>query len=175
MKVTEQVMAWRSNIDVVPNHAPPIHPFDSHRRLLSILNDSSYDPSEVPDDTPTLNAHEWDRWFLLTLLGKQRYDDRKASEERELLWRAIQHDPLTDPNDWLDFMRSKRDDETQHHRAMRDEQTNEIYDNMTSISPSALATMMLDHSYQPSAAASPPARGIPNNLSSLSASTSRPQ
>ncbi|KAG7441047.1 uncharacterized protein BT62DRAFT_556025 [Guyanagaster necrorhizus] len=142
-------MAWRSNIDVVPSHAPPMHPFDSDQRRLSILNDGSYVPGEAPDDAPTLNAREWDRWFLLTLLGKQRYDDRKASEEREVLWHAIHHDPLTEPNDWLDFMCSKRDDETQHHRTSRDEHPNNIYDNMTSVSPSGLATTMPDHSYPP--------------------------
>ncbi len=132
---------------VVPSHAPPIRPFDSHRRVFSYLNDEPYTPGEAPDDAPTLDtlAHEYDRWFLLTLLGKCR----KASEGRKILWRLVHHDPYTEPNDWEDFLRSKRDNRTQHHRASRDEPKNTIYDNMASVGPLGLTTMMPNQSYSP--------------------------
>ncbi|KAK0433271.1 hypothetical protein EV421DRAFT_1741718 [Armillaria borealis] len=59
----------------------------------------------------------------------------KASEEWKILWRLVHHDPQTEPNDWEDFLHSKRDGRTHHHRASCDEPTNTIYDNMTSVSP----------------------------------------
>ncbi|KAK0221101.1 hypothetical protein EDD85DRAFT_941532 [Armillaria nabsnona] len=117
---------------VVPSHAPPVHPFDSHRRVFSFLNDGPYTPGKAPDDTPTLDSREYDRWFLFTLLGKPHYDDRKASEGQKILWRLVQHDPYTERDDWENFLRSKRDERTQNHRASRDEPTNHIYNNMPS-------------------------------------------
>ncbi|KAG7439683.1 uncharacterized protein BT62DRAFT_695296 [Guyanagaster necrorhizus] len=149
MKVTEQVTAWRSNIDVVPSRTPLMHPFDSHRRMLSILNDRPYIPREAPHDAPPLDASEWDRRFLLTLLDKQRYDNRKAEEERELFWCIVTHNPLAEPNDWEDFVHSKKDDMTQHHRGSRDEPSNTIYNNTASVSPSGWTTMMPNHLYPP--------------------------
>ncbi|PBK90502.1 hypothetical protein ARMGADRAFT_1082752 [Armillaria gallica] len=140
--VSDHVTTWRDNVAVEPIRAPPIHPFDSHRRVFSFLNDEPYIPSEVLDDVPALDAHEYDRWFLLTLLGKPRYDDRKVSEKRKILWRLVHHDPYTEPDDWEDFLRSKRDNRTQHHRASRDEPTDMIYDNTASVSPSGLTTTM---------------------------------
>ncbi|PBK62468.1 hypothetical protein ARMSODRAFT_980734 [Armillaria solidipes] len=130
--VCDRVTAWRNNVTVVPSHAPPIHPFDSHRRVFSFLNDEPYNPGEAPDDAPTLDAGDYERWLLLTVLGKPRHDDRKASEGRNILWRLVHHDPRTEPYDWEDFRHSKRDDRTRHHRASRDERTNAIYDNTAS-------------------------------------------
>ncbi|KAK0433246.1 hypothetical protein EV421DRAFT_1741695 [Armillaria borealis] len=130
--VSDRVTAWRNNVTVVPSHAPSIHPFDSHRRVFSFLNSEPYTPGEAPDDAPTLDAGDYERWLLLTVLGKPRHDDRKASEGRNILWRLVHHDPRTEPYDWEDFLRSKRDDRTQHHRASRDERTNAIYDNTAS-------------------------------------------
>ncbi|PBK62487.1 hypothetical protein ARMSODRAFT_1024898 [Armillaria solidipes] len=147
--VNDRVTAWRNNVSVVPNHTPPIHPFDSHRRVFSFLNDEPYTPGETTDDAPTLDAREYDRWFLLTLLGKPRYDGRKALEERKILWRLVHHDPYTEPDDWEDFMRSKRDNRTQRHRASRDEPTNHVYSNTASVSPSGLTTTMPSQSYPP--------------------------
>ncbi|PBK90528.1 hypothetical protein ARMGADRAFT_299518 [Armillaria gallica] len=99
-------------------------------------------PRRSPDDVPTLEVHEYDRWFLLTLLGKPCNDNRKASEERKILWRLVHHDPCTKPDDWADFLCSKRDNRTQHHRASCNELANTIYDNMASIGPSGLTTTM---------------------------------
>ncbi|KAK0196275.1 hypothetical protein F5146DRAFT_1133770 [Armillaria mellea] len=131
--VSDRVMAWRESITVVPNHTPPIHPFDSHRRVFSFFNDEPYTPGEAPDDAPTLEAlaRQYDRWFLLTLLGKFRYDDRKASEGRN------------------DFRGGQTNERTQHRRASRDEPTNTIYDNTASISPSALTMTVPGQSYPP--------------------------
>ncbi|KAG7441169.1 uncharacterized protein BT62DRAFT_1080358 [Guyanagaster necrorhizus] len=140
-------MAWRNKIDTVTSDMPPIHPFDVHRHTLSISNDNSYVPGEAPDDAPILNPNVWVRWYLLR--GKQRNDDRKESVERTPLWRTINHDRYDEPNDWADFMRGKRDKKTQHHRASRDEPTNVIYDNTTSVSPSGLTTTMPDLSHSP--------------------------
>ncbi|KAK0435117.1 uncharacterized protein EV420DRAFT_1653414 [Desarmillaria tabescens] len=153
----------RSNIPIVPSHELPIHPFDTHRHLLSILNGMDYVPGEVPDDAPTLRTGEYIRWFLLTLLGKFRYDDRKAWEEQEVVWRSVQlqHDPHTEPDDWEDFMRSRRDEETRNRPASRDEITNNVYNNMSPVSPSGLAATMpnlppqLHHWHEAFQAASP--------------------
>ncbi len=123
---------------------PPIR---LHRRVFSFLNDELYNPGEVPDDAPIVDAHEYNRWFLLTLLGKPRYDDRKASEEWKILWRMVQHDPYTEPDDWEDFLRSKRDKMAQNHRARRDEPTNTIYNNIATVSPSGLTTTMPSQLY----------------------------
>ncbi|KAK0446966.1 uncharacterized protein EV420DRAFT_1714433 [Desarmillaria tabescens] len=149
--IVVRVTACRNNIPIVPSHAPPIHPFDSHRSLLAILNNKPYVPGEIPKDAPTLRTGEYIRWFLLTLLGNFRYDDRKAWEEREVFWRRVQlqHDPHTEPDDWEDFMRSRRDEKTQNCRASRDRQTNTIYDNMASVSPSGLTTTTPNLSPQP--------------------------
>ncbi|KAK0221145.1 hypothetical protein EDD85DRAFT_862034, partial [Armillaria nabsnona] len=81
-------------------------------------------------------------WFPLTLLGKPHYDDRKASEERKILWRLTHHDPYTEPDDWENFIQGKKNERTQNHRASRDKPTNTIYDNTASISPSGLTTTM---------------------------------
>ncbi|KAG7441192.1 uncharacterized protein BT62DRAFT_1012004 [Guyanagaster necrorhizus] len=143
--VVEQVTAWRNEIDTLTSDTPPIHPFDVHRHTLSISNDNPYVPDEAPDDAPILDPNVWVRWYLPR--GKQRNDDRKASEERTALWRTIHHDPYDEPNDWADFMRGKTDKKTQHHRAGRDEPTKSIYDNTASVSPSGLTTMMPNRSH----------------------------
>ncbi|KAK0466518.1 hypothetical protein IW261DRAFT_1116666 [Armillaria novae-zelandiae] len=150
--VSDRVRAWRNNIAVVPNHSPPIHPFDAHRRVFSFFNDEQYAPGEAPEDAPTPRAviHGYDRWFLLTLLGKFRYDDRKASEGRNILWRLVPHDSSTEPDDCEDFLRSKRDDRAQNHRASRDEPTNDIYNNISSAGPSGLTGTTPSQSYPPS-------------------------
>ncbi|KAK0435559.1 hypothetical protein EV421DRAFT_2022507 [Armillaria borealis] len=169
--VSDRVTAWRNNVAVVLSHAPPIHPFDSHRRVFSFLYDEPYTPGEAPDNAPTLDIREYDRWFLLTLLGKPRYDDRKASEEQKILWRLVHHDPHTEPDDWEDFLRSKRDDRIQHHRASRDEPKNTIDDNTASISPSGVD----DDDAKPvvpSASVTPPAASIPISISDVAASDS---
>ncbi|PBK90506.1 hypothetical protein ARMGADRAFT_1082754 [Armillaria gallica] len=140
--VRDRVTAWRNNVAVVPSREPPIHPSDSHRHVFSFLNDELYTPGEVLDDASTVDAHEYDRSFLLTLLGKPRYYNRKASEEQKILWRLVQHDLYIKPDNWEDFLRSKRDKMTQNHRAGRDEPTNTIYDNTASVSPSGLTTTM---------------------------------
>ncbi|SJL13959.1 uncharacterized protein ARMOST_17411 [Armillaria ostoyae] len=149
MTVTERVTAWRSAITVARSHAPPVHPFDSEQRLLAILNNMPYIPPNVPDDAPTLDAHDYDRWFLLTLLGKPRYDDKKASKERNIRWHRMRQDPHHEPEDWADFIRRKRDDEAQHHRASRDEPNNVIYDHMSPVGPSGLTTTMPSQSNPP--------------------------
>ncbi|KAK0196247.1 hypothetical protein F5146DRAFT_1133744 [Armillaria mellea] len=149
--VSDHVMAWRDNVAAVASHTPPIHPFDSHHHVFSFFKDEPYTPGEAPDDVPTLRAliHEYDRWFLLTLFGKFRYDDRKASEGRNILWHLRDHDPSTEPDDLEDFQRRKRDNRTQHHRASRDEQTHTIHDSMTSVGPSLLTTTTPSQSYPP--------------------------
>ncbi|KAK0467474.1 hypothetical protein IW261DRAFT_1426571 [Armillaria novae-zelandiae] len=149
--VSDRVRAWRNNIAVVPSHSPLIHPFDTHRRVFSFFNDEQYAPGEAPEDAPGLKAltHGYDRWFLLTLLGKFRYDDRKASEGRSILWRLVPHDPYTEPDDCEDFMHAKRDHETRNHRASRDEPTNDTYNNIPSAGPSGLTRTMPGQSYPP--------------------------
>ncbi len=82
--VTERVTAWRSEISVAQNYAPPVHPFDSEQRLLVIPNDRPYIAPDTPDDALALDTREYDRWFLFTLLGKPRYDNKKASKERDV-------------------------------------------------------------------------------------------
>ncbi|KAK0433264.1 hypothetical protein EV421DRAFT_2023595 [Armillaria borealis] len=72
---------WRSKISVTQSYASPVHAFDSEQRLLAILNNTPYIP-DAPGDALTLDAHDYDRWFLLTLLGKPRHEDKKASKER---------------------------------------------------------------------------------------------
>ncbi|KAK0433288.1 hypothetical protein EV421DRAFT_2040296 [Armillaria borealis] len=144
--VTDRVAIWRSDITVIQSHALPVHPFDSHKRLLAILNDRSYISHEPPGDALTLNAREWGRCFLSTPLGKPRYDDGKATEERNILWHSMQQDPHHKPEDWEGFLRSKRDKMIQHHRASHDELTNTIC-NDTAAEPSESVS---------SASASPP-------------------
>ncbi|KAK0196299.1 hypothetical protein F5146DRAFT_1176661 [Armillaria mellea] len=176
----DRVIAWRGNIEAIPSHAPPIHPYDSHCRVFSFFNDEPHTPGEAPDDVPTLEAlaRQYDRWFQLTLLGKSRYDNRKASEGRNLLWHHMHHDPSTEPNDLKDFRRSKRDNRTQNHRASHDVPTNMIYDGTISVSPSGLTKMMPGHSYPPpqphhqiqaypqaSPALQPPTLGFPGGSS----------
>ncbi|KAK0481130.1 hypothetical protein EDD18DRAFT_1113123 [Armillaria luteobubalina] len=138
--VSDRIRAWRSDIPVVPSHWPPIHPFDAHRRVFSFFNDEYYIPGEAPEDAPTIKAvlDEYNRWFLLTLLKKFRYDDAKASQRRNIVWRIVRHDPYTDPYDSQDFMRGKRDHETRHRRASRDELANNIYNDTPSAGPSGL-------------------------------------
>ncbi|KAK0209504.1 hypothetical protein IW262DRAFT_1468758 [Armillaria fumosa] len=145
----DHIRAWRNNVVVVPSYSPPIHPFDAHRHVFAFFNDEPYTPGEAPNDVPPLRAliHEYDRWFLLTLLRKFRYDDREASEGRNILWRLVHHDPYTEPYDCEEFMRRKRDNRTQNHRASRDEPTKAIYDNTTSVSPSGLTSTMPGQSY----------------------------
>ncbi|KAK0209605.1 hypothetical protein IW262DRAFT_515280 [Armillaria fumosa] len=150
--VRDQVEAWRDNVAVIPSHSPPIHPFDSHRRVFSFFSDNPYTPGEAPDDAPTIEAltREYDRWFLLTLLGKFGYDDRKASEGQNILWRLVHHNSSVEPDNREDFLRSKRDDRTQHHGAGHDEPTQTIYNNTASVSPSGLMTAtMPSHSHPP--------------------------
>ncbi|KAK0209498.1 hypothetical protein IW262DRAFT_1498330 [Armillaria fumosa] len=149
--VCDRVRAWRNNIDVVPSYSQPIHPFDAHRRVFSFFNDEPYTPGEAPEDAPAIKAliHEYDRWFLLTLLRKFRYDDAKASEAQNIFWRLVHHDPYTEPYDCEDFMRGKRDHETQNHRASRDEPTNNIYNNIPSAGPSGLTRTTPSQSYPP--------------------------
>ncbi|KAK0221166.1 hypothetical protein EDD85DRAFT_1028387 [Armillaria nabsnona] len=147
--VADRVTAWRNTVTVARSHAPPVHLFDSEQRLLAILNDRPYIPPDIPDDAPTLDAHDYDRWFLLTLLGKPRYGDRKASKERNIRWHRIRQDPHHEPEDWADFLHRKRDNEAQHHHASHDEPTNDIYDNMPSANPSGLMTTMPSQSYPP--------------------------
>ncbi|PBK90424.1 hypothetical protein ARMGADRAFT_1166856 [Armillaria gallica] len=141
--VTESVTAWRSAVTVTGSHAPPVHPFHSEQRLLAIPNDRPYIPPDVLYDAPALDPREYGRWFLLTLLGKPRYDDKE---------RNIQ-----------------RDDEARYHRAGRDEPTKDIYNNMPSASPSGLTTMMPSQSYPTSL----PAPATPNGLSDVAAFDSR--
>ncbi|KAK0468872.1 hypothetical protein IW261DRAFT_1517283 [Armillaria novae-zelandiae] len=140
--VTNRVRAWRNNIAVIPSHLPPIHPFDAHRRVFSFFNDEPYTPGEAPDDAPTLKAliHEYNRWFLLTLLKRFRCDDAKASEGWNILWHLVRYDPYMEPYDCEDFMRGKRNNMTQNHRASRDELTNTVYDNTILVSPLGLTT-----------------------------------
>ncbi len=147
--VTERVTVWRNTVTVARSHAPPVHLFDSEQRLLAILNDRPYIPPDIPDDAPTLDTHDYDRWFLLTLLGKPRYDDKKASKERNIRWHRMRQDPHHEPEDWADFLHRKRDNEARHHRASRDEPTNDIYDNMPSASPLGLTMTMPSQSYPP--------------------------
>ncbi|KAK0493430.1 hypothetical protein EDD18DRAFT_1333789 [Armillaria luteobubalina] len=147
--VNDHVIAWRNDATVVPSHSPPIHPFDAHRRVFAFFNNEAYTPGEVPNDTPPLRAliHEYDRWFLLTLLRNFRYDDAKASERRNILWHLVHHDPYTEPYDCGDFMRAKINHRTQNHRASHDEPMNAIHDNTTSVSPSGLTSTMPGQSY----------------------------
>ncbi|KAK0474270.1 hypothetical protein IW261DRAFT_1596048 [Armillaria novae-zelandiae] len=134
-----------NDITGVPRHMLPIYPFDAHRRVFSFFNEL-YTPGEAPDNAPTLEAlaREYDKWFLLTLLGKFWYDDWKASRGG-----ASSGAASTEADDWEDFLRSKRGDRTQHHRARRDELPNNIYTNMSPVSPSGLTTMMPGQSYPP--------------------------
>ncbi|PBK62481.1 hypothetical protein ARMSODRAFT_980745 [Armillaria solidipes] len=133
------------DIAVVPSHAPPVHPFDSHRHVFSFLIDEPYTPGEATKDAPTLGAREWGRWFLLTLFGKPRYDDRKASEERNILWRLVHHGPRTEPDDWEDLMRSRRDDRTQHQRW-----ANQLHiQQYAAVSPSGLTATTPSQSHPP--------------------------
>ncbi len=147
--VTERVTAWRSTVTVAGNHAPPVHPFDSEQCLLAILTDRPYIPLDVPGDTPTLDPREYDRWFLLTLLGKPRYDDKNASKERNVRWHQMRQDSYHEPEDWADFLRSKRDNEIQYHRAGRDKPTDNTYVNMSPVGLSGLTTTMPSLSYPP--------------------------
>ncbi|KAK0481139.1 hypothetical protein EDD18DRAFT_1113134 [Armillaria luteobubalina] len=147
--VSDHIRSWRNDVSVVPGHSPPIHPFDAHRRVFAFFDNKSYTPSEAPNEAPPLRAliHEYDRWFLLTLLRKFRYDDAKASERRNILWRLVHHDPYTEPYDSEDFMRGRRDHETRNYRASRDEPTKAIYNNTTSVGPSGLTSTMPGQSY----------------------------
>ncbi|PBK62450.1 hypothetical protein ARMSODRAFT_605594 [Armillaria solidipes] len=61
----------------------------------------------------------------------------------------MHQDPHREPENWADFLRSKRDNETRHHRASRDELTNAIYSNTAPVSPSGLTTTMPSQSYLP--------------------------
>ncbi|KAK0474262.1 hypothetical protein IW261DRAFT_1499799 [Armillaria novae-zelandiae] len=162
--VSDRVRAWRNDIAFVPSHTPPIHPFDAHRRVFSFFFDEPYTPGEAPDDAPTLEAltREYDRWFLLTLLGKFRYENWKASRGG-----ASSGATSTEADDWEDFLRSKRGDRTQHHRVGRDELTNHIYINMHPVSPSGLTTTMLGQSY-------PPPRSVPAQAYEVTSPTSQP-
>ncbi|PBK90532.1 hypothetical protein ARMGADRAFT_1166886 [Armillaria gallica] len=111
---TDRVATRRSNITVVQSRAPPVQPFDSHKCLLAILNDRPYISHERPDDAPTLNACEWDRCFPSTALRKSRYDDRKATAERNILCHNMRQNPYHKREDWEDFMQSKRNSEIRH-------------------------------------------------------------
>ncbi|SJL13969.1 uncharacterized protein ARMOST_17421 [Armillaria ostoyae] len=106
-------------------------------------------PSRHPDDAPTLDTREYDRWFLLTVLGKPRHDDKKVSKERNVPWHYMCQDPHHELEDCVDFLHSKRDNEVQHHRASRDEPANSIYVNMSPVGPSGLTTTMPSQSYPP--------------------------
>ncbi len=95
------------------------------------------------------------RWSLLIIPGKQRYDDREASEEWEPIRRAVLQDFHVESDDLESFMHSKRDEETQHRRARHDGPSNNMYKNMSlagqsigidndnarSVVPSSLATL----------------------------------
>ncbi|KAK0476000.1 hypothetical protein EDD18DRAFT_1366667 [Armillaria luteobubalina] len=147
--VSDHIRAWRNDVSVIPGHSPPIHPFNTHRRVFAFFDDKPYTPGEAPNKVPPLRAliHEYDRWFLLTLLRKFRYDDAKASERRNILWRLVHHDPYTEPYDSEDFMHGKRINRTWNYCTSRDEPTNMIYDNTMPASPSGLMTMMPSLSY----------------------------
>ncbi|KAK0221097.1 hypothetical protein EDD85DRAFT_983313 [Armillaria nabsnona] len=161
--VTEHVTAWRSAITVAQSHVSPVHPFDSQKRLLAILN-RLYVPHKAPDGAPTLDTSEYDQRFLLTFLGKPRYDDKKASKEQNIRWHRMRQDPHHKPKYWADsdFLHSKRDDETQHHHPSRDEPANSIYVNVT-----GRPIGVDDDDAKPtvsSASAPPPAPAIPSGL-----------
>ncbi len=49
---------WQPGGTVIQSYTPHVHPFDSHKRLLAILNDRPYISLEPPDDAPTFNARE---------------------------------------------------------------------------------------------------------------------
>ncbi len=140
--VTEHVTAWRSEISVAHSHAPPVPPFDSEQCLLAILNDRPYIAPDAPDDGPTLDTREYDQWFLSTLLGRPHYDYKKESKEQNIRWHYMCQDPRHEPEDWANFLRRKRDNETQHHRASANELTSAIYSNPAPVSPSGLTTTM---------------------------------
>ncbi|KAK0196256.1 hypothetical protein F5146DRAFT_1176549 [Armillaria mellea] len=136
LAIHERVTAWRGQISVAHSHTPPVHTFDSERPLLAkILPD-------VPDDAPALDPTEYKRWLLDTLLGQQRRDDKKASRERNISWLYMRQDPCHEPEDCMDFLRWKEDDEAQHHRVCRDAPNNNIYSNIPSVGPSGLTMTM---------------------------------
>ncbi|PBK62477.1 hypothetical protein ARMSODRAFT_980741 [Armillaria solidipes] len=145
--VTDRVTAWRSTIAVAQSHTLPVHPFDSEQPLLAILNNRPYVPPDALDNAPTLDTRD-DRWFLLTL-RKPRYDDKKKSRKRNIRRHYVRQDPHHEPEDWVDFLRRKRDEEAQHHHASRDESANSIYVNMSPVGPSGLTTTMPSQSNRP--------------------------
>ncbi|SJL13956.1 uncharacterized protein ARMOST_17408 [Armillaria ostoyae] len=104
--VTKRVTAWRSEISVAQSHALSVHPANSTMRRPSIV------------------ANMTGGFYYITLLGTPRYDGKKETKERNVPWHYMRQDPRHEPKDWADFLRSKRDDETQHHGASRDEPTN---------------------------------------------------
>ncbi|KAK0221107.1 hypothetical protein EDD85DRAFT_941536 [Armillaria nabsnona] len=112
---------WQPGGTVIQSHTPHVHPFDSHKCLLAILNDRPYISLEPPDDAPTFDARECNRCFLSTLLVLPCYDDRKATEKRNILWHDMRQDPHHESEDWKDFRQSKRNSESQHYRTSHDE------------------------------------------------------
>ncbi|KAK0196254.1 hypothetical protein F5146DRAFT_1133750 [Armillaria mellea] len=142
LAIHEQVTAWRSQISVAHSHAPPVHPFDSECRLLAILNDAPYILPDIPDDAPTQDRTEYKRWLVDTLLGQQRRNDKKASRGRSISWHYMRQDPCHEPEDCMDFLRWKDDDEAQHHHACRDGRNNHIYNHMSLVGPSGLTMTM---------------------------------
>ncbi len=138
---------WQPGGTVTQSHTPHVHPFDSHKRLLAILNDRPYLSLEPPDDTPTFNARECNRCFLSTLLVLPYYDDRKATEKRNILWHDMRHDPHHESEDWEDFKQSKRNSESQHYRTSHDELAKTIFNNTASAGPSGLTTTVPNHSF----------------------------
>ncbi|PBK90497.1 hypothetical protein ARMGADRAFT_1032504 [Armillaria gallica] len=147
--VLDRVTTWRSTIIVPQSHAWPVNPFDSQNYLLAILNNRPYIPHEAPDGAPTLDTCEYDWWFLLTILGKPHYDDKKVSKERNIHWHRMCQDPHHELEDWAEFLHRKKDDKAQHHRASHDEPANSIYVNMSPAGPSGLTTTMPSLSYPP--------------------------
>ncbi|PBK90517.1 hypothetical protein ARMGADRAFT_1032523 [Armillaria gallica] len=118
---------WQPGGTVIQSHTPHVHPFDSHKRLLAILNDRPYISLEPPDDAPTFNV---------------RGCNRKATEKRNILWYGMRQDPHHESEDWEDFKQSKRNSESQHYRTSHDELAKTIFNNTASAGPSRLTTTL---------------------------------
>ncbi|KAK0481133.1 hypothetical protein EDD18DRAFT_1336925 [Armillaria luteobubalina] len=72
LAVTDRVNAWLNKVPVVHNRAPPVHVFDSERRLLAILNNTPHIPVGAPDDAPTLDPDEYCKWTAQQKIKRHR-------------------------------------------------------------------------------------------------------
>ncbi|KAK0209506.1 hypothetical protein IW262DRAFT_1302222 [Armillaria fumosa] len=78
-----------------------------------------------------------------------RYDDKKASTERNVPRHYMRQDPHHELEDCAYFLHRRRQDEAQHYRISCDEPSSSTYINMSPVGPSGLMTTAPSQPYPP--------------------------